>query len=151
MLNSHYNFLSQFCIAGINYRKSDVNIRGKFSLSQEQCGYLLRQAIGKHVPGAFVLSTCNRTEIYGICNQPNELIELLCLHTQGTVHDFIEHGYIYQGLQAIEHLFKVAAGLDSQIIGDYEILSQLKHATNFAKQQGSMNSFIERVINFAIA
>jgi len=150
MLNSHHNFLSQFCIAGINYRKSDVNIRGKFSLSQEQCEYLLRQAIGKHVPGAFVLSTCNRTEIYGICNQPNELIELLCLHTQGTVHDFIEHGYIYHGLRAIEHLFKVAAGLDSQIIGDYEILSQLKHATSFARQHGSMNSFTERVINFAI-
>lgn len=151
MLNSHHNFLSQFCIAGINYRKSDVNIRGKFSLSPEQCEYVLRQAIARHIPGAFVLSTCNRTEIYGISNQPNELIELLCLHTQGTVHDFKEHGYIYQGLQAIEHLFKVAAGLDSQIIGDYEILSQLKQAANFARQQSSMNSFIERVINFAIA
>lgn len=150
MLDSNQNFLLQFCLAGINYRKSDVNIRGKFSLSQEQCEYLLRQAIAKHIPGAFVLSTCNRTEIYGINHQPNELIELLCLHTQGTVHDFIEHGYIYQGLHAIKHLFKVAAGLDSQIIGDYEILSQLKHAANFARQQGSMNSFTERVINFAI-
>jgi glutamyl-tRNA reductase len=150
MVNNHNNFLSHFCIAGINYRKSDVNIRGKFSLSPEQCEYALRQAIAKHIPGAFVLSTCNRTEIYGISNQPNELIELLCLHTQGTVHDFIEHGYIYQGLPAIEHLFKVAAGLDSQIIGDYEILSQLKHAVNFAKQHGSINSFTERVINFAI-
>jgi glutamyl-tRNA reductase len=150
MIDSRHNFLSQFCIAGINYRKSDVNIRGKFSLSTEQCKYVLQQAIVKPVPGAFVLSTCNRTEIYGICNYPGELIELLCLHTQGTVHDFKEHGYIYQGMQAIEHLFKVAAGLDSQIIGDYEILSQLKNAVNFARQHGSMNGFTERVINFAI-
>ena len=74
MLNTHHNFLSHFCIAGINYRKSDVNIRGKFSLSQELCEHLLHEAIAKHIPGAFVLSTCNRTEIYGISNQPKELI-----------------------------------------------------------------------------
>ena len=150
MINSHHNFLSHFCIAGINYRKSDVSIRGKFSLATEQREYLLQQAVAKNIPGAFVLSTCNRTEIYGISHQPDELIELLCLHTQGTVHDFMRYGYVYQGFDAIQHLFKVAAGLDSQIIGDYEILSQLKHAVNFARQQGSMNSFTERVINFAI-
>lgn len=150
MLNSQHNFLSHFCIAGINYRKSDVNIRGKFSLSQEQCEFLLRETITKQIPGAFVLSTCNRTEIYGISYQPRELIELLCLHTHGTVHDFIEHGYTRQGLAAVEHLFKVSAGLDSQIIGDYEILSQLKHAANSARQQGCINNFLERLINFAL-
>ncbi len=150
MLNSQHNFLSHFCIAGINYRKSDVNIRGKFSLSQEQCEFLLRETISKQIPGAFVLSTCNRTEIYGISQQPRELIELLCLHTQGTVHDFIEHGYTRQGLTAVEHLFKVSAGLDSQIIGDYEILSQLKHAAKTARQQGCINAFLERLINFAL-
>jgi glutamyl-tRNA reductase len=150
MLNALQNYLPYFSIAGINYRKSDVNIRGKFSLSQEQCEHLLRQAISKQIPGAFVLSTCNRTEIYGISNQPKELIELLCMHTQGTVQDFIDHGYISQGLAAVEHLFKVSAGLDSQIIGDYEILSQLKHAAKVARQQGCINSFMERVINYAL-
>ena len=150
MLNAPHNFLSHFCIAGINYRKSDVNTRGKFSLLQEQCEHLLHEAIAKHIPGAFVLSTCNRTEIYGISNQPKELIELLCMHTQGTVQDFIDHGYTFQGLAAFEHLFKVSAGLDSQIIGDYEILSQLKHAAKVARQQGSINSFMERVINYAL-
>ena len=150
MLNSHHNFLSHFCIAGINYRKSDVNMRGKFSLSQEQCEFLLKETIAKQIPGAFILSTCNRTEIYGISNQPRDLIELLCLHTQGTVHDFIEHGYTKQGLAAVEHLFKVSAGLDSQIIGDYEILSQLKYAAKCAREQGCINNFLERVINFAL-
>ncbi|MEO6456095.1 MAG: glutamyl-tRNA reductase [Ginsengibacter sp.] len=150
MPDSQHNFLSHFCIAGINYRKSDVNIRGKFSLTQEQCEFLLKETISKQIPGAFVLSTCNRTEIYGISHQPRELIELLCLHTQGTVHDFIEHGYTRQGLAAVEHLFRVSAGLDSQIIGDYEILSQLKHAAKTARQQGCINNFLERLINFAL-
>ncbi len=50
----------------------------------------------------------------------------------------------------MEHLLKVASGLDSQIIGDYEILSQLKHAAKIAKENGGLSSFMERVINFAL-
>ncbi len=150
MLNNHHDFLSEFCIAGINYRKSDVIVRGKFSLTTEQCEQLLNEAVKKHIPGAFVLSTCNRTEIYGISTSPQELIELLCLHTQGRIKDFIEHGYTHRGLDAVEHLFKMAAGIDSQIIGDHEILSQLKLAAKFAKNHNCINNFLERVINFAI-
>ena len=59
------DFLKDFCIAGINYRKSDVIVRGKFSLTTDQCEQLLNEVVNKHIPGAFVLSTCNRTEIYG--------------------------------------------------------------------------------------
>ncbi|MDB5198957.1 MAG: Glutamyl-tRNA reductase [Chitinophagaceae bacterium] len=149
MINTHHDFLSGFCIAGINYRKSNVIVRGKFSLTTGQCEQLLNEVVQKHIPGAFVLSTCNRTEIYGI-GSPQELIELLCLHTQGRIKDFIEHGYTHQGLKAVEHLFKMAAGIDSQIIGDHEILSQLKLAAKFAKQHNCINNFLERVINFAI-
>lgn len=151
MLTTSYHFLSDFCIAGINYRKSDVIVRGKFSLTTEQCEQLLQEVVKKHIPGAFVLSTCNRTEIYGITSSPQELIELLCLHTQGRLKDFVEHGYTHKGLPAVDHLFKMAAGIDSQIIGDHEILSQLKMAVKFAKQHNCINNFLERVINFAIA
>jgi glutamyl-tRNA reductase len=150
MNNTHHDFLSNFCIAGINYRKSDVIVRGKFSLTTEQCEQLLQEAVKKYIPGAFVLSTCNRTEIYGISSSPQELIELLCLHTQGRIKDFIEHGYTHQGLKAVDHLFKMAAGIDSQIVGDHEILSQLKLAVKFAKTNNCINSFLERLINFAI-
>ena len=150
MFNSHHDFLSGFCVAGINYRKSDVIVRGKFSLTTVQCEQLLNDVAQKHIPGAFILSTCNRTEIYGL-SSPQELIELLCLHTQGRIKDFIEHGYTHRGLDAVEHLFKMAAGIDSQIIGDHEILSQLKLAAKFAKQHNCINNFLERLINFAIA
>lgn len=145
-----HNFLNNFCIAGINYRKSDISIRGKFSLLPEQTLLLLQQAVAKKFPACMVLSTCNRTEIYGICGHPHELIEMLCIHTHGNMQDFIEHGYILCGSPAIEHLFKVAAGLDSQIIGDYEILSQLKQAANISRQHNCMNSFMERMVNYAL-
>ena len=151
MLNKTPDFLSDFCVAGINYRKSDVVVRGKFSLTTEQCGRLLDELVRKHIPGGFVLSTCNRTEIYGISSSPQELIELLCLHTQGRINDFIQHGYTHRGLAAVDHLFKMAAGIDSQIIGDHEILSQLKIAAKFAKEHNCINNFLERIINFAIA
>ncbi len=149
-IETTHNFLSNFCVAGINYRKSDISIRGKFSLLPEQTILLLEQAVAKKFPSCMVLSTCNRTEIYGICDHPHELIEMLCMHTHGNMQEFIVHGYKFQGPDAAEHLFKVAAGLDSQIIGDYEILSQLKQAANVSRQYHCMNSFMERVVNFAL-
>lgn len=147
---TYHNSLSNFCIVGINYRKSDTSIRGRFSLSAEQSGILLRQAVSKQILGCLVLSTCNRTEVYGLCRNPQELVEILCENTHCQVVEFMAHGYIYQGNKAIEHLFKVASGLDSQIIGDFEILSQLKQSAKTAKQNGSLNSVMERVINYAL-
>jgi glutamyl-tRNA reductase len=145
-----HQFLDNFCVAGINYRKSDISIRGKFSLLPKHSILLLKQAVKKRFPGCVVLSTCNRTEIYGICDHPHQLIEMLCIHTHGNMKDFIEHGYQYKGLATVEHLFKVAAGLDSQIIGDYEILSQIKLAVRHAKENNCLNSFMERVFNYSL-
>ncbi len=149
-IETTHNFLNNFCIAGINYRKSDISVRGKFSLLPEQTILLLQQAVAKKFPACLVLSTCNRTEIYGICDHPHELIEMLCIHTHGNMYDFIEHGYKFQGGAAAEHLFKVAAGLDSQIVGDYEILSQIKQAAKISKQYDCMNGFLEKMVNYAL-
>ena len=142
--------LNNFTIVGINYRKSDITIRGKFSVSPDQSINLINEALSQKIEGCLVLSTCNRTELYGICNDPVELKELLCSYTNGDRKEFETHGYIYTGREAIEHLLKVASGLDSQIIGDYEILSQLKHAAKISKENGGLSSFLERAINFAL-
>ena len=142
--------MSTFFVAGINYKKTDAALRGQFAISTDQYANILSLAPAFNLNELFVISTCNRTEIYGISSSPKELIELLCLHTQGRIKDFIEHGYTHQGLKAVDHLFKMAAGIDSQIIGDHEILSQLKLAVKFAKTNNCINSFLERLINFAI-
>jgi glutamyl-tRNA reductase len=147
---SYNNSLNSFCIAGINYRKSDMDIRGKFSLSTDQTIEILRKSSIKNISGCLALSTCNRTEIYGICNDPNVFAQMLCDNTESNIEDFHAHGYTFQGIKAIEHLFNVASGLDSQIIGDYEILSQLKQATKVAKENGCINNFMERAINYAL-
>ena len=63
----------------------------------------------------------------------NVLIELLCSQTSGNIETFKKSAYIKNGADAVEHLFYVGAGLDSQILGDYEIVGQLKAAAKFAK------------------
>lgn len=95
----------------------------------------------------FVLSTCNRTEIYGLANNANTLIDLLCSQTAGQKETFLEYAYIKKDIEAIKHVFSVAAGLDSQILGDYEIVGQLKTAIKFSKDRNHIGPFIERLIN----
>jgi glutamyl-tRNA reductase len=95
----------------------------------------------------FILSTCNRTEIYGFAQSSRHLIHLLCSQTAGDADVFKNEAYIKKGFEAIEHLFKVGAGLDSQILGDYEIVGQLKSAAHFSKKQGFVGVFTDRLIN----
>ena len=127
-----------------------MKVRNRFSITPDQSIVLLNQAAANKVPGCLVLSTCNRTEIYGLSTDPQVLVEMFCDNTDSTREDFLEQSYTFSGIGAIEHLFKVASGLDSQIIGDYEILSQLKHSAKIAKECGSLNSFMERAINYAL-
>src|SRR5882757_5426710 len=128
--------LSHFFVAGINYKKTDTEVRGLFAIAPEQYNHLLKQAVEYGVRDLFVLSTCNRSEIYGIAENPVQLINLFCSQTQGSVRLFNELAYRKNGLNALQHLFDVGAGLDSQILGDYEIVGQLRRAMKFARSGG---------------
>jgi glutamyl-tRNA reductase len=139
--------LSKFFIAGISYKKADAETRGLFAVSQEQYEKILTEAIGHLVDGLFIISTCNRTEIYGMAENEDQLIQLLCGHTVGDEKTFRELAYVKSGTDAVTHLFNVGAGLDSQILGDYEIVGQLKQAVKFSKDRGGINCFLERLVN----
>lgn len=139
--------MDHFIVAGINYRKSDAGIRGDFAVNHDQYVSLLQKAKAAGLAEVFVLSTCNRTEIYALAPHAGILIDLLCSETVGTADTFRQLAYIKQGEEAIEHIFSVGAGLDSQILGDYEIVGQMKAAVKVSREQGCMGSFIERVFN----
>ena len=139
--------IQQFFIIGVNYRKTDAAIRGLFAVNHDQYAVILENAAAQGLNEVFVVSTCNRTEIYGLANSANELIDLLCEVTAGDKKTFTERCYIKQGLNAIDHLFSVAAGLDSQILGDYEIVGQMKIAVKFAKERNMIAAFTERLFN----
>jgi len=139
--------ISKFWIAGINYKKADAVTRGQFAIQTDQYTRLLEKALANGLDEVFVLSTCNRTEIYGFAESASQLINLLCGQTAGSKETFLSSAYIKNGHEAITHLFNVSAGLDSQILGDYEIIGQIKTAVKFSKKQGCINVMLERLIN----
>ncbi len=139
--------IRNFYVIGISYKKTDADNRGKFAISSGQYEVLLKSANNYGINSVFVLSTCNRTEIYGLTDNANKLIDLLCGVTVGKKNEFAAYCYVKQNVNAVRHLFNVAAGLDSQILGDYEIVGQLKQAVKFAKERGFIDSFLEKLYN----
>ena len=139
--------LSDFYVAGINYRKADAALRGQFAVNEDQYLSILSKAKEYGINEFFILSTCNRTEIYGFAADAKLLSTLLCSETRASIETFYQSAYIKQGKQAVEHLYHVAAGLDSQILGDYEIVGQLKNAAKLAKSHGFIGTALERTLN----
>jgi len=132
---------------GVSYKKADAKTRGKFSVSKENQAVLLNAAKEKGITSIFIVSTCNRTEIFGFVNNACSLIELLCDFSEGTVEEFNAICNIHKDQEAVNHLFKIGTGLESQILGDYEIVGQLRQSFKLAKQLNTTNSFIERLVN----
>lgn len=143
---SHFTFYA----IGISYRKADAVTRGSFSLSAQAIDNLLVQAKEEGIPSLAVISTCNRTELYGFAHNSFQLIKLLCEHSQGTVEELEKIAYVYQNEAANDHLFTVGTGLDSQILGDFEIIGQLKMSFKKSKSYQMVNPYMERLINAVI-
>lgn len=141
---------TSFYVIGISYKKADAKLRGDFSLSPTKKARLLNQAKTSGIQSIVATSTCNRTEIYGFVNDPNELVKLLCNNTVGTIEALEPVAYTLKDSLAIEHMFRVGAGLDSQILGDFEIISQLKSSARVSKKYGLLDAFLERLINSVI-
>ena len=132
---------------GVSYVKADAKTRGKYSLSKEHQKALLVMAKEKNFEGVFVLSTCNRTEISGFAAHPYQLIQLLCHFSEGTIEEFATISNVYKNQEAINHLFRIGTGLESQILGDYEIVGQLRQSFKMAKAQQTTNAYLERLLN----
>ena len=139
-----------FFAIGLSYLKADAEVRGHFSVDTALQELILQRAQDEDIAGLTIISTCNRTELYGFAHQPMDLIKLLCEHTQGTVDEFLKVSYTYKNEKAVNHLFRVGTGLDSQILGDFEIISQLKSGFRRSKKLKLVNPFMERLINAVI-
>lgn len=145
-LSKHVYFYS----VGLSYKKADAEIRGRFSLDTLAKTRLLNQAKNEGIESLIVTSTCNRTEIYGFAEHPFQLIKLICENSKGSVEEFQKVGFVYKNQEAISHMFRVGTGLDSQILGDFEIISQIRTSFSQSKSLGLASNFMERLVNAVI-
>ncbi|WP_299244642.1 glutamyl-tRNA reductase [uncultured Aquimarina sp.] len=141
---------ANFYTIGLSYKKADAEIRGHFSINEEAKTAILTQAKKEGIEGLLVMSTCNRTELYGFAQHPFQLIKLLCEHTYGTVEEFEKVAYVHKNSKAVAHFFRVGTGLDSQILGDFEIIGQIKAGFKASKKVQMINPFLERLTNAVI-
>jgi glutamyl-tRNA reductase len=129
---------------GLNHTTAPLDLRGRFAFAVEQMGPVLegfRQSIGGQTE-ATILSTCNRTEIYCASQQVSLPQTMSWLAQSGGVSpDALEgHTYSLLGDEAARHAFRVASGLDSMVLGEPQILGQLKDAVRVAREAGALGS-----------
>lgn len=139
---------------GISHNSASLDIREKMWMSTEEIKEALRQIKGKLAEEAMLISTCNRTELY--CIVPEEQMDDSTFKrflidfkgVNGAVG--LEHFYGTFAGDAVNHLFRVAAGVDSMVIGDIQILNQVKEAFALAGETGTMGPVLNRLMQSAL-
>ena len=140
----------QYYVVGICHKNADLATRGGFSLDKNQTEGLLLQAKLDGVEELMVISTCNRTELMGIVHDPKKFVDYLCSFSGGDISLFLKKGYVLSDQQAFDHVFRLGCGLESQIVGDFEIIGQLKKSFSKSKKLQIVNGFSERLVNAVI-
>jgi glutamyl-tRNA reductase len=142
---------------GINHHTAPLDLRGRFAFALDQISPTLqtyRQSLQRQ-PEATLLSTCNRTELYGAGDPTIVEPTLDWLAATGGVstHVLRDHAYVLRDDQAARHAFRVASGLDSMVLGEAQILGQLKNAVRAADEAGALGSTLHQLFqrSFSVA
>lgn len=133
---------------GISHWKSPLAVREQFSLSREKSELLIKEALALGVKSIFTVSTCNRTQLFALGGNIYQLKDLFIKHTNGKVRDFKKYGFCLEGNDAIDQLFEVSTGIDSQILGDLQIFSQVKEGVEQAKKLNALDGITDRLLQF---
>ena len=126
---------ANFAVLSVSFEKADAETRGKFAFFDENIKNFVSEIHNENLGDAFVVSTCNRTEIYTTSQNYLLIAELYCKTIGVSLTEFMQYVNILKHEDALNHLFRVAAGLESQIIGDFEIIGQIKNAYHRSKNE----------------
>lgn len=141
-------------LIGLNHRTAGVEIREAYALKDCNTVDLGFVTPGGHVSEALTLSTCNRVEMLVVTDEngtADDVLQFWASHCGGSVPQLRPHVYIHEGLDAVNHLFTVAASLDSMVVGEPQILGQLKDAYRKAVEYGSAKVIVNRVLHKAFS
>jgi glutamyl-tRNA reductase len=142
-------------VSGINYKTTPLNVREKLSFSNSEQKKAIEEIMKiKSINECIMLSTCNRTEVYiysDSCVFDNEGIEKLLLEMKGlNLYEYKKYFYFYSSVKSAQHLFKVACGLDSMVIGEDQILAQVKDAHGISLFKGTSSGILNTLFREAI-
>ncbi len=138
-------------VAGLSYKTAPVELRERMAVSPStlRCSGC-RLKIGGDLEEVVLLSTCNRVEVYGVASKVNGNVHGLFRHLSSSDHDFSPYLYVHEGEDAVRHLFSVAGGLDSMVLGETEITGQLKNAYQTAHEAKLTGRMLNRAFQTAL-
>jgi len=139
---------------GINHRTAPLTVREQVAFHAEELRRALSDLMSSgHVHEAAILSTCNRTELYCQADTPQIAIDWLADYRRVPAHVIEPYLYAYPDRDAVRHAFRVASGLDSMVLGEPQILGQMKEAVRIARESGSLGTTLNKLFqsSFAVA
>lgn len=142
-------------VVGLSHRSAPVGVLERAAVSVADAGKVLGQLLEReHVAEALLLSTCNRVEIYAVVGTFHgglaDITDVLAHQSATALDELSEHLYVRYGPAGVEHLFSVAAGLDSMVVGEPQILGQLRTAYAGAEQAGTIGRTLHEVVQQAL-
>ena len=139
-------------VFGLNYSTSGFEIREKLAFSREEIPSVLQRLQSSGVTREIViLSTCNRTEVYCITHDIDFVINAICDIQNVCPRTVRKHSYVYEGEQCANHLFRVVSGLESMVLGETEIVAQVKDSLSIATEESSVGTILLSVFQMALA
>ena len=137
---------------GLNYRTAPLTVRERLAFHTEELRRALIDLAGSgQVYEAAILSTCNRTEIYCQSDSPDAAVRWLADYRQVSGSDIAPYLYAHPGREAVRHAFRVASGLDSMVLGEPQILGQMKEAVRIARESGTLGVTLDKLFQNAFS
>ena len=142
-------------VVGLNHRTVPVELLERMTVPEDRLAKALHDlAAREHLLEVVLLSTCNRTEIYARCTHFHAAVgdvrDFLAAHSGADPDEFADHLYTYYDEAAVAHLFSVAAGLDSMIVGESEILGQVRDAWQTGVREQTAPQLLSRMFKHAV-
>lgn len=141
-------------LVGLNHKTTPINIREKLAFGENACVEGLRSLVdGENIQEGLIVSTCNRVEILASTSNSNfaetesHIKRFLSRSREVSLSDFVQHLYTHVDDDAVRHMFRVASSLDSLVVGEAQILGQVRKAYSKAVEAGSVGTVLNKLIH----
>lgn len=139
-------------VFGLNYETSGFEIRERLAFSKDKISVALERLQDSGITReVFILSTCNRTEVYCVTHDIDFVINAICDLQNVCPRSVKKHSYVYRNEDCVKHLFRVASGLESMVLGETEIVAQVKEAVQIAQSSKAISTELLSMFHMALA